>query len=118
MNKRIRLNLVAAILATLATTSSGAYQVEATGSTVAGKSIAEWSAAWWTWAWNSPAGADPLSDTTGALANQNNNGPVFFMAGSNSNGVVQRSFSVLEGKALLIPMIKRRVGFLRPRVSA
>lgn len=82
------------------------YQVLAPGSIVEGKSIAAWSAEWWTWAWNSPAATDPLSDTTGAWANLNNNGPVFFVAGSNFNGAaVNRSFNVPLGKPLLVPMI-------------
>ena len=81
------------------------YEVLAPGALHEGKTIAEWTAAWWTWAWNSPAGADPLSDSSGALANQNNGGPVFFMAGSNSNGAVVRAFDVPGGRALLVPMI-------------
>ena len=85
--------------------TASAYQVLSPGSSYAGKSIAAWNAAWWTWAWNSPAVADPLGDTSGALANQNNNGPVFFLAGSNSNGQVERTFNMTSDKALLMPTI-------------
>ena len=85
--------------------STPSYQVLAPGSVVAGKTIAAWTADWWAWAWNSPAAADPLNDTSGAFAAQNNSGPVFFLAGSNMSGSVQRAFDVPEGKALLIPMI-------------
>ena len=75
--------------------STPTYTVLAPGSIVEGKSIAAWSAEWWKWAWNSPAGADPLSDTTGALANQDNDRPVFFVASSNYNGaLLNRSFDV------------------------
>ncbi len=95
----------ALLVAALFSTQAHGYEVLAPGSTVAGKSIAAWSAEWWKWAWNSPAGADPLNDTTGALANQANNGPVFFLAGSNSNGSVTRSFNVVAGTPLLVPMI-------------
>ena len=93
------------LFAALFSTQVHGTEVLAPGSTVAGKSIAAWSAEWWKWAWNSPAGADPLNDTTGALANQANNGPVFFLAGSNSNGPVTRSFNVRADQALLMPMI-------------
>ena len=81
------------------------YTVLAPGSIVAGKSIAAWTADWWTWAWNSPAGASPLDDTNGALANQDNHRSVFFVAGSNVSGPVTRSFDVPAGRPLLIPMI-------------
>ena len=96
---------VTAFLAATATAPASSTEVLAPGSIVLGRSIAAWSADWWTWAWNSPASADPLGDTSGVLANQNNNGPVFFLAGSNSNGVVQRSFDVPHGKPVLVPMI-------------
>lgn len=95
----------ALLIAALFSTQAYGTEVLAPGSTVAGKSIAAWSAEWWKWAWNSPAGADPLNDTTGALANQANDGPVFFLAGSNSNGSITRSFNVAAGKPLLVPMI-------------
>lgn len=97
--------ILAALVAGINPLPAASTEVLAPGSIVAGKSIAAWSADWWTWAWNSPAGSDPLSDTTGALAGQNNNGPVFFVAGSNFSGPLTRSFSVAAGKPLLVPMI-------------
>lgn len=74
-----------------------AYEVMSPESTFAGKSVAQCNAAWWTWAWNSPAVSEPLGGTAGALANQNNGGPVFFLAGSNFNGNLERSFDVPGG---------------------
>ena len=82
-----------------------AYQVLDPGAIVNGQSIAAWNAQWWIWAWNSPASANPLADTTGALAAQNNDGPVFFVAGANGSGSYERSFDVPAGRPLLVPMI-------------
>jgi hypothetical protein len=53
-----------------------------------------------------PFGATPLDDTTGALANANNNGPVFYVAG-NSGGTANRSFTVNEGTPLLFAVLNR-----------
>jgi len=107
MRTRIACTTVAvvAVVSGLASPSASAYDVLDPGASYAGRTIAEWTAEWWTWAWNSPAGSDPLGDMTGALAGQNNDGPVFFVAGSNAGGTITRSFSVAEGRALLVPMI-------------
>lgn len=106
MKKQYCLTAFALLTSALAPSGYAAdYEVLAPGAVYQSKTIAEWSADWWTWAWNSPAASDPLSDTTGALANQGNNGSVFFLAGSNSNGLIQRSFDVPGGRALLVPMI-------------
>jgi hypothetical protein len=67
----------------------------------AGDPIQEWTAAWWTWALQSPADTNPLLDTTGAFANVNNDGPVFFVAGNTAT----RSFQVPGGKPILFPLI-------------
>ncbi len=73
---------------------------------VAGKSIADWTAAWWSWALQAPVAQNPLTDTTGAFANVNNTGPVFFIAGTTgTTGPVSRSFQVPGGKPVLLPLI-------------
>lgn len=96
---------IAAIAAATACIQAHAYQIAAPGSIVEGKSIAEWNAEWWTWAWNTPTDQNPLADTTGAWANVDNDGAVFFVAGANGNGSYQRSFEVPAGKPLLIPLV-------------
>jgi hypothetical protein len=89
-----------------ASSNAAAYTILAPDSTVGGKSIAEWTAAWWTWALQVPATQNPLADTTGAFANVNNNGPVFFVAGTNGlSGPVTRSFAISAGRPVLIPLI-------------
>src|SRR3954470_4456879 len=83
---------------------ANAYTILAPNSIVAGQSIADWTAAWWTWVLQAPVVTNPLLDTTGHFANVNNNGPVFFIAGS-QGGAVTRSFSVPAGKPVLFPLI-------------
>jgi hypothetical protein len=74
-------------------------------SIVDGQSIGDWGGAWWTWVTQmSDTLPNPLTDPTGALAHQNNNGPVFFVAG-NFGGMNTRSFSVAAGRLLLFPLL-------------
>jgi hypothetical protein len=82
--------------------AKAAYTILPADAVVAGKSIAAWTADWWTWA--AQTSPSPLSDPTGAFANENNNGPVFFIAG-NSGGTATRSFTVPAGKPILLPLI-------------
>jgi hypothetical protein len=70
------------------------------GSTVAGKSIGQWTADWWNWAGAAPVVGDP----DGGLANTNQSGPVFFVAGT-SGATATRSFTVPGGKYVLLPLI-------------
>jgi hypothetical protein len=90
----------------VASSKAAAYTILAPDSTVAGQSIADWTAAWWTWALQAPAAKNPLADTTGAFANVNNNGPVFFIAGTDGlSGPANRSFTIPAGKPVLVPLI-------------
>ena len=85
---------------------ASAYTVLEPQSSVEGKSIAEWTAAWWTWALQAPLATNPLTDPTGAFANVNNDGPVFFIAGTfGTSGPQSRTFKVPAGKPVLVPMI-------------
>jgi hypothetical protein len=85
---------------------ASAYTILPPNSVVAGKTIADWTAAWWTWALQAPAAQNPLTDTTGAFASLNNNGPVFFIAGTTGlTNSVARTFQVPAGKPVLLPMI-------------
>jgi hypothetical protein len=93
--------ITAASLFGLILQPANAYTILAPGAVVAGKSIADWTADWWTWSLQAPLAANPLSDTTGASANQNNNGPVFFIAGNTAT----RNFDVPAGRPILLPMI-------------
>ncbi len=80
--------------------------VVAPGSTVAGKSIGEWTGDWWNWLVQEEFATNPALDTTGALANRNQSGPVFFVAGTFGDNVpYNRSFTVPTDRYILIPMI-------------
>lgn len=85
---------------------ASAYTILPPDSIVAGTSIADWTAAWWTWGVQAPAATNPLTDTTGAFATVNNNGPVFFVASTlGLSGPVTRSFEVPGGRPVLVPLI-------------
>jgi len=104
MRRTILLGFVAA--AALAAYPAKAQTIDAPNAIVAGQPIANWTDGWWGWILPFPVGATPLDDTTGALANANNNGPVFYVAG-NSGGTATRSFTVNAGTPLLIPMLNQ-----------
>lgn len=76
---------------------------------VDGQTIAQWTKEWWTWALQAPDATNPLFDTTGAWAGVDNDGPVYFVAGTASGlggpSNVERTFDVPAGKPLLIPIL-------------
>jgi hypothetical protein len=80
------------------------FTIVRSNAAIAGESVSQWTGDWWTWALQSPANQNPLLDQTGAFANVNNNGPVFFIAGD-FGGDVERSFTVPAGKPLLVPLL-------------
>ncbi len=80
------------------------YTIDELKGMVDGKTIAQWTQDWWTWVFQSSASANPLEDADGAFANNNNSGPVFFVAGT-SGGSAERTFTVPAGKPLLIPLV-------------
>lgn len=97
--------LSALAIVALSLQPASAYTVLPPQSSFEGQSIAEWTEAWWTWALQAPAASNPLTDETGEFAQVNNDGPVFFIAGTLGGGAVSRSFEVPEGKPVLLPMI-------------
>lgn len=83
--------------------ASAAAIIEPKGATVAGKTIAAWSAEWWKWAAPLAPPGDPFTDQTGAFANTNQSGPVFYLAGSENTS--SRTFSVPSDKFVLVPLV-------------
>jgi len=70
-----------------------------------GRTYPEWSAAWLQWAFSQPVSTNPNFDPTGALANNAQSGPVFFLASViNLSGTVERTFSVPAGRAIFFPI--------------
>ena len=78
---------------------------------VAGVSQEQHSARWWTWASEQSSPVNPLLDATGAQANNNQAGPVFYLGGtfgSTSDPNVPaaiRHYRVPAGRYLFFPML-------------
>jgi hypothetical protein len=84
--------------------SPSSFQVVDPTRSVAGLSQLTLSQQFWQWSLAIPADTNPLLDTTGAFANTNNGGPVFFVAG-NTGGTSTRNFTVPEGKPIFFPIV-------------
>jgi hypothetical protein len=101
--------IAALIIGALAAPPAMAYTIVNPHAVVAGKSVAEWTQDWLTWAFMSPAATNPILDTDGSFANVDNNGPVFFVAGTFLNNpypVVTRTFDVPADKPILIAVLE------------
>jgi hypothetical protein len=61
----------------------------------------EWSAKWWIWALSIPEENNPVTDQTGENCGVNQEGPVWFLAGT-LGGSVTRECNVPAGKAILL----------------
>ncbi len=99
-----RLLLLAAAVLVLGIPSTAPAQIFPPGSTVQGKPIAEWTGEFWEWLASIDSSQDPRGDPTGELARINNDGPVFFIAGT-AGGDATRSFTVPVDRPLLVPLV-------------
>ena len=71
-----------------------------------GLSYGDWTAAWWQYVMQYTNDVNPYLDVTGALCNQGQGGPVFYLVGSPTGATLTtRSCTVPVGKALLIPLM-------------
>jgi hypothetical protein len=70
-----------------------------------GQSYSEWAADWWQWALEQPADTNPLLDETGAQCANEQQGKVWFLAGTLASDPVTRSCTVPTGTALLFPVV-------------
>jgi hypothetical protein len=74
-----------------------------------GKSYGAWSAAWWQYVESqpqTPTSPNPLNDPTGAVCNEGQSGPVFFLVGALGSGVAHRPrCTVPRGRALFFPLV-------------
>lgn len=68
-----------------------------------GQSYADWGAAWWEWVVGFTCTTSPIFDPDGSGQNQNQSGPVFFLAG-NTGGTVFRNVTIPSGKAVFFPI--------------
>lgn len=81
----------------------GGLEVVAPGKPYAGVSQADWGFRWWQWVMTFNFASNPVTDPTGALCGQKQQGPVWFLAGD-FGGKMERSCTVPEDKALLVPI--------------
>jgi hypothetical protein len=70
-----------------------------------GKSYAAWAVAWQQWGFAQPVHTNPQFDTTGAFCAEDQQGPVWFLAGFFLGGVVHRDCAIPAGKALFFPIL-------------
>lgn len=75
-----------------------------------GVSYGEWTAKWWQWLLSTPQPNNPLTDTTGKNCGQNQNGPVWFIPGT-EGGAATRTCTIPAGKAILFPIINAECSF-------
>ncbi|WP_386816519.1 hypothetical protein [Lysobacter gummosus] len=77
------------------------------GTQVGGIAPEEWTVRWWRWAHSFPDGLTPYQDTDGSRCamGQDEDGPVWFLAGTDGRFDAKRGCQVPLGKHLLIPLI-------------
>jgi hypothetical protein len=69
-------------------------------------SYGQWTVRWWQWAKLAPVRINPVIDKTGMYAHVNQQGPVWFLAGTfGENTLPHRSCILPYGKAILFPVI-------------
>lgn len=74
------------------------------GANMYGKSYGQWSAEWWKWVFAFDCAHLPLIDHTGALQNQHQSGPVFFLGGSGGT-TESRYVTIPADKAIMFPLV-------------
>jgi hypothetical protein len=70
----------------------------------------EWTAKWWQWGYSIPKDINPAYDDTGKNCAQQQNGPVWFLAGTYGHAV-NRKCDIPAGKAILFPILNSECSF-------
>jgi hypothetical protein len=70
----------------------------------------DWSAEWWIWALSIPEENNPVTDPTGEKCAINQQGPVWFLAGT-TGGAVNRECDIPAGKAILFSPLNIECSF-------
>jgi hypothetical protein len=77
-----------------------------------GLSYGEWTGKWWQWALCTPAGRNPLIDSTGEHCAEGQNGPVWFLAGTTGKThSSERNCIIASRKSILFPIIVSQFSF-------
>lgn len=74
-----------------------------TADQVEGQSLGAWTAQWWRWVFAQPM--EPYLDPDGRFCDLGQDGPVWFLAGTDGSFKPKRRCVVPEGKHLLLPVI-------------
>jgi hypothetical protein len=75
-----------------------------------GKSYAEWSNVWWQWLLSIPEDKSPAGDSTGKLCGTNQQGPIWFLAGT-FGGASERTCTIPSGKAIMFSPINSECSY-------
>jgi hypothetical protein len=89
------------------TVNPGVYAID---SKPFGMSYGEWAAKWWQWDYSIPKKDNPPADMTGAKCAVSQQGPVWFLAGTDG-GLAERTCTIPAGKAILFPIINTESSF-------
>jgi hypothetical protein len=76
----------------------------------------EWMAKWWNWTLSIPKGEHPRDDYTPEKCSANQDGPVWFLA-DQLGGREERTCTIPEGKAILIPLLTGECAYDAPEVK-
>jgi hypothetical protein len=75
-----------------------------------GKTFDEWAEEWMKWALSIPKIHNPAADSTGKNCAQNQNGPVWFLAGT-FGGSMKRQCTIPVQKAIFFPVVTKECSF-------
>ena len=75
-----------------------------------GQTYGNWAQDWWNWAVREPIETSPLLDDTGEFGGLNQDGHVWFLAGTLGGEPVERELTVPAGKALFFPSLTLCIG--------
>jgi hypothetical protein len=87
----------------------GVYSVD---SKPFGITYPDWTASWEQWLISQTDQANAAADTTGKFCAINQNGPVWFLAGTTGQGPVVRTCTVPHGKAILFPVVNSECSYI------
>ena len=71
---------------------------------IRGKTMGQWGGEWWRWIWQGAATNHPALDPTGDSCGVDQQGPVFYLAGT-FGGAATRTCTIPHGKLVLVPII-------------
>ncbi len=80
---------------------------------IQGKSYGDWGAEWWKWALSVPFSQSPITDVTGEYGSQNQQGQVWFLAGT-FGAFAERTITIPASKFIFFPLVNSENDFPCP----